>query len=103
MGLLSGNMFSTADCEAALLVDASNAFNSINRKAAIHDITILSPALSTVLQYTYSAAAVRLLVTGEGEISSTEGTTQGDSLAMAIYRMRQNFRGGKLLRFSSQS
>ena len=46
-------MFCTADCEAALLVDASNAFNSINRKAALHNIAILCPALSTVLHNTY--------------------------------------------------
>ena len=49
------DMFQTADCEAALLVDASNAFNSINLKAALHNISILCPALSTVLRNTYSA------------------------------------------------
>ena len=49
------DMFQTADCEAALLVDASNAFNSINRKAALHNISILCPALSTLLCNTYSA------------------------------------------------
>ena len=67
-------MFYTANCEAALLVDASNAFNSINRKAALHNIAILCPSLSTVLHNVYGAAA-RLFVTGEGEIPSTEGTT----------------------------
>ena len=71
------------DCEVALSVDASNAFNSINHKAALHNIVILCPALSTVLHSTYSAA-VRLFVTREGEIPSTEGTTQGDPLTMAM-------------------
>ena len=80
------DMFYTANCEAALLVDASNAFNSINRKAALHNIAILCPSLSTVLHNTYSAAD-RLFVNGEGEIPSTEGTTQGDPLAMAMYAL----------------
>ena len=80
------DMFQTADCEATLLVDASNAFNSINHKAALHNISILCPALSTVLRNTYSAT-VRLFVVGEGEIPSTEGTTQGDPLTMAMYAL----------------
>ena len=36
------DMFYTADCEAALLVDASNAFNSITSKAVLQNIAILS-------------------------------------------------------------
>ena len=80
------DVFNADDGEGALLVDASNAFNSINRQAALHNISILCPALSTVLQNTYSAT-VRLFVVGEGEIPSTEGTTQGDPLAMAMYAL----------------
>ena len=80
------DLFLTTDCEAALLVDATNAFNSINREAALHNISILCPALSTVLCNTYGAP-VRLFVVGEGELLSTEGTTQGDPLAMAMYAL----------------
>ena len=47
---------------------------------------MLCPALSTILHNTYSTA-VWLFVVGEGEISSTEGTTQGDLLAMAMYAL----------------
>ena len=72
--------------EAAILVDATNAFNTINRQAALHNIAILCPSISTILNNTYGSP-VRLFITGEGEISSTEGTTQGDPLAMAMYAL----------------
>ena len=78
------NMFDDSDCEAALLVDATNAFNCVNRQAALHNISIFCPAFSTILKNTY-AQPVRLFVVGEGEIPSCEGTTQGDPLAMAMY------------------
>ena len=41
---------------------------------------------STLLIDTYRAP-IRLIVTGSGEIASTEGTTQGDPLAMAMYAL----------------
>ena len=63
---------------------ASNAFNSINRQAALHNISVLCPSLSTVLNNTYQAP-IRMIITGSGEISSSEGTTQGDPLGMAMY------------------
>ena len=80
------DLFSDASSEAALLVDASNAFNCVNRQAALHNISILCPALSTILHNTYGAPT-RLFVTGQGEISSSEGTTQGDPLAMPMYAL----------------
>ena len=66
-------MFGDNECEAALLVDASNAFNRINRQAALHNISMLCSSFSLILQNTYGAP-VRLFVVGEGEIPSTEGT-----------------------------
>ena len=54
--------------------------------AALHNISKICPSFSTILQNTYRAP-VRLFVVGEGEISSTEGTTQGDSLAMSMYAL----------------
>ena len=71
------------ETEAMLLVDATNAFNTLNRKAALHSIGITYPAISTVLNNTYSKS-VRLFVVGRGEILSSEGTTQGDPLAIAM-------------------
>jgi len=79
-------LFDNGECEAALLVDASNAFNCINRQAALHNISVLCPSFSTILQNTYSTP-VRLFIVGEGEIPSLEGTTQGDPLAMAMYAL----------------
>jgi len=80
------NLFEKEDTEAVLLVDADNAFNRINRQAALHNISILCPSFSTILHNTYGIP-IRLFITGEGELSSTEGTTQGDPLAMAMYAL----------------
>ena len=79
------SIFQDADTEGCLLVDASNAFNSSNRKAALHNVSILCPPLSSILINTYRAP-VRMIVAGSGEIS-IEGTTQGDPLAMAMYAL----------------
>ena len=80
------SVFQAPETEAVLLVDATNAFNSINRKAALHNINVLCPPLAQVLINTYRVP-VRLFITGGGEIASTEGTTQGDPLAMAMYAL----------------
>ena len=80
------SIFQVPETEAVLLVDANNAFNSLNRKAALHNISIICPSLARTLINTYRAP-VRLFITGSGEISSMEGTTQGDPLAMAMYAL----------------
>ena len=65
--------------EAVLLVDASNAFNSLNREAAMRNIQSLCPPLVN----TYRNNAPLFI---DGEVTpSQEGTTQGDPLAMCIY------------------
>ena len=80
------HLFVEEDIEGVLLVDASNAFNSINRQAALHNIRIICPPVSQVLANTYQAP-VRCVIRGSGEITSSEGTTQGDPLAMAMYAL----------------
>ena len=67
-------LFDDDQCEAALLVDALNAFNCISRQVVLHNISVLCPSFSTILQYTYSAP-VHLFIVGEGEIPSSEGVT----------------------------
>ena len=60
-----------------------NAFNSLNRQAALQNIHQLCPALSKILINTYRED-VQLFIDGE-VLLSQEGTTQGDPLAMAMY------------------
>ena len=65
--------------------DATNyAFNCINQQAALHKIGILCPPIAQIINNTYQSP-VRVIMPGSGEILSTEGTTQGDPLAMAMY------------------
>ena len=75
--------FQNEDTEAVLLVDASNAFNSLNREVALHNIRHLCPSLATILTNVYRDAT-ELFVDGL-VIFSEKGTTQGDPLAMPMY------------------
>ena len=72
--------------EAALFVDASNAFNSLNRAAAMHNIRILCPSVAIFIINIYRRHS-RLFIVGGGEIISSEGTTQGDPMGMAVYAL----------------
>ena len=69
--------------EAVILVDASNAFNSLNREAALRNIQQLCPSLSRIIINTYRNES-ELFIEGN-TLHSQEGTTQGDPLAMAMY------------------
>ena len=77
--------FQANEAEAILLVDVhvSNAFNSLNRQAALLNIRHLCPPLATAIINTYRQAA-DLYVDGT-TLHSQEGTTQVDPLAMAMY------------------
>ena len=77
-------LFRAEESEAALLVDATNAFNSLNRKTALYNIQLLCPKISRYIVNTYRRPA-RLILNNGMEITSREGTTQGDNLAMAFY------------------
>jgi len=71
--------------EGILLVDVSNAFNSLNRHAALLNMFHLCPPLATTLTNTYRSAAA-LFIDGN-MLWSSEGmrTTQGDPLVMPMY------------------
>ena len=77
-------IFEADETDATLLVDASNAFNSLNRAAALNNIRVLCPLIATYVTNTYRVPA-RLFVVGGSELKSAEGTTQGDPLAMSMY------------------
>ena len=69
--------------EAVLLVDAKNAFNCLNREAALRNIQHLCPSLATILINTYRKPSY--LYMDGSTLLSQEGTTQGDPLAMSMY------------------
>ena len=77
--------FQESGTEAALLIDATNAFNSLNRMTALHNVRHLCPSFSTILINTYRAHS-DLYIDGE-VLYSQEGTTQGDPLAMPFYAL----------------
>ena len=77
------NLFEDDGVEAVLWVDASNAFNSLNREVALRNIHIHCPVLAPMLTNMYRTHSM-LFIDGN-HILSQEGTTQGDPLAMAMY------------------
>ena len=79
-------IFAQDSTEAVILVDASNAFNSLNRRVALHNIQITCPPFSTIMINTYRQPS-RMIVLGASDIFSAEGTTQGDNLAMPFYAL----------------
>ena len=76
------DIFQDEASDAVILVDAENALNKLNRAVALHNMQYICPPLATVLINTYRVPA-RLFISTGGEIQSAEGTTQGDTLAMA--------------------
>ena len=74
------HIFSSTETEAILLVDT---FNSINRNVALQNVRIICPSLATILINTYRKAS-KLFMDNQAILSS-EGTTQGDPLAMPFY------------------
>ena len=60
-----------------------NAFNSVNKQASFHNILQFCLPLAEILINTYQHP-VYLIISSSGGLVSTKGTTQGDSLAMAV-------------------
>ena len=77
-------IFAEEETDAVLLVDAVDTFNSINRKVMLHNIKFICPAMAVYTYNCYSTAS-RLFLQGGKEISSAEGTTQDDPIAMPLY------------------
>ena len=79
-------VFESEGTDAILLIDASNAFNCLNRSVALHNVQITCPMIANYLVNTYRHSS-RLFIAGGKEILSQEGTTQGDPLAMPFYSL----------------
>ena len=70
--------------EVVSLVDASNAFNSINRNVFLHNVEVACPSIARYVKNCFSVNS-RLFIIGGGEIQSMERTTQCDLAAVVIY------------------
>ena len=77
-------IYEDQSAKAVLLVDASNAFNSISGNVFLHNVEVIRPSIAWYVKKCYSVNS-RLFMIGGGEIQSMEGTTQGDPAAMVIY------------------
>ena len=81
-------VFESSETKAVIIVDATNAFNLLNREAALRSIHYLCPPLSKILTSTYRED-VQLFIDGE-TVLSQEGTTQGDPLAICHRHLSTN-------------
>ena len=77
------SQYENLENEVALLIDAKNAFNCLNRNLAIENITRICPALSFVVQHSYSAPS-DLYVKGK-TLQSLGGATRGERIAMNMF------------------
>ena len=79
------------DTEAVLLVDANNASNRLNRKAALHNTKEICPPIYTFLCNQYQTPAKLIVpnasINDSDDLNSDEGATQGDVAAMAFYAL----------------
>ena len=82
-------MFDEDDVDGALLVDASNAFNTLNRKVALKNLYVTCPEIAVFETNMYRSSSSLFvkdhLMNEVSELFSEEGTTQGDPSAMPVY------------------
>ena len=83
-------VFNEEGVDGVLLIDANNALSQMNRAVAMHNIRITCKEIALYIIKTYRSPS-RLFISGEGEIFSQEGTTQGDPLAMPWYAINTNY------------
>ena len=71
-----GHLFTDSETEAMILVDATNAFNRLNRKVTLLNCSEICPAMKHVLINTYRNHSHPFV--DDQCLLSEEGTTQGD-------------------------
>ena len=76
-------IFDDSTTECILFVDADNAFNRLNRQAALHNISFICPEISTSLNNVCKSPTPFYIK--QHAIMSRDGTTQGDFAAMQTY------------------
>ena len=57
------DIFASEDTEAVLLIDAKNAFNSINQNVMLHNLNFICPIITTYIT-NCSISLARLLIIG---------------------------------------
>ena len=77
------DLFNDENTEGILLIDAENAFNSINRKVMIYSLKFICQVTATYISNCYMCPA-RSFIIGGGKLFSKEGTPQGDSTLMVL-------------------
>ena len=79
--------FNDPNTEAVLLVDAENAFNSLNRSAALNNLQYIyiCPEFFKYVLNTYRKPSKLYVANSEEILLSEEGTTHGDTSAMGMY------------------
>ena len=78
-------IFADEHTEAAMLVDATNEFNLLNRRTALSNIHAICPSIATVLTNIYRGDG-DLFIQGQ-LLKSRESVMQGDPLAMSMYAL----------------
>jgi len=77
--------FDSDTSEAVLLVDANNAFNLLNREAALNNIKVSCPSIGNFLNNSYQTPSALNIQNSSEVIYSKEGTTQGCTSASGWY------------------
>ena len=68
-----------------LTIDASNAFNSLNRVALLWNVRLLWPTAARFVFNTYQGWSALVLRGSDEHLASMEGVTQGDPMSMFLY------------------
>ena len=78
------NIFEDNETEAAILVGANNAFNSLNRMFALQNVQVLCPQFSPIVINTYRKPS-RMIVLGKDENMSREWRTEDNNITISFY------------------